>query len=168
MVAQFDDPVTAQHNMQSSALQVLVNDKICLALLISTDIVATMGDKENLDLTMKIGEDTQLHNLRGYPKVAHLMGSRPHYAIFRKFGRLTILNLLRLQAELLAVEDEIEHCLVKDDSSSDTNVKSYAVNFRKLNNAKAPHDEQRELLAKSLKKLANYREQLCYISARMS
>ena len=127
-----------------------------------------MGDQENLSLTMKIGEDTQLHNLHGYPKVAHLMGPRPHYAIFRKFGRLTILNLLRLQAELLAREDEIDKCLVKDDSSSNIDLKSYAVNFRKLNNSRAPDDKQRELLTKSLKTLAEYREWSCYISASMS
>lgn len=42
----------------------------------------------------------------GYHTLASVMGTNPEYAIFRKFSSLNALNLMRLQAELLELEEE--------------------------------------------------------------
>jgi len=99
--------------------------------------------------------------LRGYPKVAKLMGPYPDVAIFRRFGSLTMLNLMRLQAELLVIEDELRSVQAANDVSSDPDVYLYSTNFQKLNDSKAPNNEQRLLMEKSLQKLEQYSESRC-------
>lgn len=96
--------------------------------------------------------------LRGYPKVAQLMGSYPDVAIFRRFGSLTVFNLMRLQAELLVIEDELRSIQVANDFSSDPDVCSYSTDFRKLNDSKEPDNAQRLLMDQSLHKLEQYSE----------
>ena len=46
---------------------------------------------------------------RGYPRLAALMGSYQETAIFRRFGKLNMLNLLSLQAELTDLEVQLEN-----------------------------------------------------------
>jgi hypothetical protein len=44
----------------------------------------------------------------GYLKLAYLMALAPEVAIFRKFGLLNVLNLLRQQAELQDLEEKLK------------------------------------------------------------
>jgi hypothetical protein len=55
----------------------------------------------------------------GYPKLARLMSLAPETAIFRRFNDLTMLNLLRLQAELQELENQLEETRIEDESSDD-------------------------------------------------
>lgn len=49
--------------------------------------------------------DTSVHT--GYPKLAYMMSLDGETAIFRRFGELNMITLLRLQAELLDLEREL-------------------------------------------------------------
>jgi hypothetical protein len=47
------------------------------------------------------------HNMEGYAKVAHLMGTHGEFGIFRRFQTLNMQNLLYLQAEITHLEAEL-------------------------------------------------------------
>lgn len=84
-----------------------------------------------------------------YRRVAKFMSLYPETAIFRRFGSLTMLNLMKLQAELLALEDQIRRIGERDDASETPNEANYSIDF---------HDEaQRTLLEDSRVKLEQYR-----------
>ena len=59
--------------------------------------------------------------MKGYAKLASLMGAHPEVAIFRRFGTSNALNLLYLQAEITALESDLRTYTTADDSSSDPN-----------------------------------------------
>ena len=59
--------------------------------------------------------------MKGYAKLASLMGAHPEVAIFRRFGTSNALNLLYLQAEIVALESDLRTYTTADDSSSDPN-----------------------------------------------
>ena len=100
----------------------------------------------------------QARSPRGYHKLAGLMGLYPEAAIFRRFGSLTMLNLMKLQAELVALEDQIRRIGERDDASKNPNEASYSIDFYALNNPGADDDEaQRVLLENSRIKLEEYR-----------
>lgn len=65
----------------------------------------------------------------GYPKLAKLMGDSPETAIFRRFRQLNMLHLLRLQAELHTLEDELFEVIQEDQQSDDLDRKDYSRNF---------------------------------------
>ncbi len=44
----------------------------------------------------------------GYDELSELIGSRPDLAIFRRFGPLAAQVLLRMQAELLELDDDLK------------------------------------------------------------
>jgi hypothetical protein len=44
---------------------------------------------------------------RGYPELAFLISTDMDFAIFRKFDELSARNLLRMQAELITIEEEL-------------------------------------------------------------
>ena len=56
--------------------------------------------------------------MEGYAKLASLMGPHPEVAILRRFGALNAQNLLYLQAELVALEDDLR-TIAAEDSASD-------------------------------------------------
>ncbi|KAM0798017.1 hypothetical protein BDR22DRAFT_823820 [Usnea florida] len=58
-------------------------------------------------------------SMKGYAKLASLMGAHPEVAIFRRFGTSNALNLLYLQAEIVALERDLRTYTTADDSSSD-------------------------------------------------
>ena len=68
----------------------------------------------------------------GYPKLSSLMASYPTAAIFRRFGELNMLNLLRLQAELQDLEAQLQEVRDEDaySQSNDTIRASYVTDFR--------------------------------------
>lgn len=54
---------------------------------------------------------------RGYPGLAHFMSTSPEAAIFRKFRPIALLNILRLQAELQEMEEELYEIIEEDVTS---------------------------------------------------
>jgi hypothetical protein len=80
-------------------------------------------------------------SMKGYSRLAWLM-ARTHtsdLAIFRKFGELNMLNLLRLQAELQALQDKLEYMY----NNSEVDTLPYQYSFRKMRQ----HDTTPEILA---------------------
>ena len=107
---------------------------------------------QNTDMDPRVA---QLKKLKGYPKLANLMSTKPPAAVFRRFGALTMLNLMSLQAELIEIEAKLQQLQLKDDKSSDEKA-GYSENFSALHKSVAK-DEQRELLNTSREKLMQYR-----------
>lgn len=94
---------------------------------------------------------------RGYHKLASLMGADSDAAIFRKFGRLNMLMLLRLQAELVDLEAKFAHACIEDDAAAAGDERrKYSMDFRALNAAKAPDDLQLNYLNEMKPKLREY------------
>jgi len=100
--------------------------------------------------------------LTGYPKLTILMGEFPDVAIFRRFGALTMLNLMRLQAELIEIEEELRRKQLQDDIAGQGTEK-YSTILSALNKSKASkegdddHPNQMALLESSQAKLIKYR-----------
>ncbi|WAO95799.1 Hypothetical protein NCS54_01344200 [Fusarium falciforme] len=94
----------------------------------------------------------------GYPKLAKLMGDSPETAIFRRFRQLNMLHLLRLQAELHSLEDELIEVIQEDQQSDDPDRKDYSRNFFLLKRcAEQGKDfEQYELMQQIGEKLNKY------------
>jgi uncharacterized protein DUF6594 len=102
-------------------------------------------------------------SLKGYPKLAALMGEFPDIAIFRRFGTLTMLNLMRLQAELIEIEEDLRLKQLQDDVAGQATEK-YSTIFSTLNKSKTSskegdedHPTQLALLESSRVKLIEYR-----------
>lgn len=64
-----------------------------------------------------------------YPRLARLMSLEPSTAIFRQFNELTIMNLLRVQAELHSLEIELKKIREDDEKSNDPIRRRYTENF---------------------------------------
>jgi len=62
------------------------------------------------------GDPVKMSDDQGYPKLAIPMGIYPENAIFRRFGWLSTLNLMRLQAELAQLEEDLKGCQREDES----------------------------------------------------
>ena len=84
------------------------------------------------------------------------MGPHQNAAIFRRFGSLTMLNLMGLQAELLDLEIQLQDTIKEDDESSDTRVQNYSSDFYELYRSEPPNKLQKELLETSRDKLERY------------
>lgn len=63
------------------------------------------------------------HLVLGYPRLAGRMALFPQTAMFRRFGALNARNLLYLQSDLMALEQELER-LELEDSKSGTGKKN--------------------------------------------
>lgn len=50
----------------------------------------------------------------GYAKIAHTMNHHGELAIFRRFGKLNLQNLLYLQAELTHLEKDLDELVERD------------------------------------------------------
>ncbi|UPK95570.1 hypothetical protein LCI18_006505 [Fusarium solani-melongenae] len=94
----------------------------------------------------------------GYPKLAKLMGDSPETAIFRRFRQLNMLHLLRLQAELHSMEDELREVIQEDQQSDDVDRKDYSRNFFLLKDCaeQEKDSEQYGLLQQIGDKLSEY------------
>ncbi|KAL9070527.1 MAG: hypothetical protein Q9161_004824 [Pseudevernia consocians] len=57
--------------------------------------------------------------MEGYAKLASLMGAHPEVAILRRFGALNAQNLLYLQAELVALESDLQKFSLEERTSND-------------------------------------------------
>ena len=60
-------------------------------------------------------------SMKGYARLASLMGAHPEVAIVRRFATLNTLNLLYLQAEIVALESDLRTYTTADERSSDPN-----------------------------------------------
>jgi hypothetical protein len=93
----------------------------------------------------------------GYPTLAWLMSSYPDKAVFRRFGELNLLNLLRLQAELQEMEHQLKVIRKEDAESRDPTRACYAKDFRAMrDNQELGDSEQYELLIQVGLKLQEY------------
>ncbi|KAK8041638.1 hypothetical protein PG993_006161 [Apiospora rasikravindrae] len=68
----------------------------------------------------------------GYHRLAKQMAIDPDHAIFRRFGELSVLNVLRLQAELHDMEEQLKDTRLEDGESDDQSRKLYAFDFRHM------------------------------------
>jgi hypothetical protein len=69
---------------------------------------------------------------RGYRRFAAAMAWDPALMIFPRFRAANALNLLCLQAEITALEDELSSAIDRDDLGSDPEQKDYSRNFQTL------------------------------------
>jgi hypothetical protein len=70
---------------------------------------------------------------RGYSLLGRLMGDYPGVAIFRSFSSFSAENLLYLQAELVALEDDLRQAQKEDRTSPHRERRQYGVNWTQLN-----------------------------------
>lgn len=99
----------------------------------------------------------------GYPKLARHMAYSLDNAIFRRFGQLNILNLLRLQAELQVLEKQLEDIRMEDIESTDPIRKTYSKDFCSMrDNEETGDSEQHDQLILIGKKLDEYSETLLF------
>jgi hypothetical protein len=70
--------------------------------------------------------------MKGYPKLASLMGACPEIAIFRRFGALNAENLLYLQTELVRLEFELRQVTQENDNSIDPKKSVYSTHLLSL------------------------------------
>lgn len=102
-------------------------------------------------------------SLQGYPKMAALMGDFQDVAIFRRFGSLTMLNLMSIQAELVDIEEKLRIKQLQDDASHGFENK-FSINLAMLDastkskEGDSDHPNQKFLLEQSREKLVEYRE----------
>jgi hypothetical protein len=81
---------------------------------------------------------------RGYPSLADFMSRSPEAAIFRRFRSLALLNVLRLQAELQDMEDELGEIIQEDATSGNRVRESFSCDFKAMRDFQhsAVKDEQ--------------------------
>ncbi|EQB52622.1 hypothetical protein CGLO_07740 [Colletotrichum gloeosporioides Cg-14] len=99
----------------------------------------------------------------GYGRLAQLLAQSHEYAIFRKFEWLNMMNLLRLQAELQHMEQQLVEVRAEDkDPDDDSEVRrSYGINFKAMrDNAEDGDSEQYDLLLEISPKLDEYNKAL--------
>lgn len=103
------------------------------------------------------GATTEKQALDGYPKLARLMSLSSETAIFRRFGELNMLNLLRLQAELHDLEHQLQEIRDEDSQSNDPIRASYVTDFRLMRDWRETGDSlQYDLLVSIGEKLQEY------------
>lgn len=61
-----------------------------------------------------------------YPMLPKLFGEYPETAVYRRFGSLNALNLLYMQSDLVALEEELHRLQAKDNASDDKYRQLYA------------------------------------------
>jgi hypothetical protein len=95
---------------------------------------------------------------RGYPKLAREMGRISEFAIFRRFEYLNMLNLLRLQAELVNLESELQVLQQQDNDANDGDKSNFSVDFYLLFKSKATPGDNLQIttLEKIGEKLREY------------
>jgi uncharacterized protein DUF6594 len=95
----------------------------------------------------------------GYWKLAQFMAKSPNHAMFRGFNALSMLNLLRLQAELQELEDELQDVFQEDRASQDGTRNKYGRSFSHMRAmAETSDTRQLTLLATIEDKLDKYRK----------
>lgn len=109
-----------------------------------------VGDDETMDRTedpsgglqQTIGAFDSI-SIPGYPKLADLMAQYNQAAIFRRFRSLNLFNLMRLQAELVELEDRLKEVFKINEKGRN---QFLLQDFFEMSNG--DDDELRELLLK--------------------
>jgi hypothetical protein len=73
---------------------------------------------------------------RGYHKLALFMSSQEDMAMFRRFTKLNMLNLMSLQAELMELETEFSAIWDSDEMSTQNH--SFSLNFKLIRGERQP------------------------------
>jgi hypothetical protein len=94
--------------------------------------------------------------MEGYAKLSSLIATDSEFAIYRKFGALNAQNLLYYQAELISLEDDLEHLAESDRRSQDTDKRLYAENWFELSRAETGKNQQIKKFDKIRKVLEQY------------
>ncbi|KAF2685148.1 hypothetical protein K458DRAFT_486793 [Lentithecium fluviatile CBS 122367] len=90
------------------------------------------GDAAAATANLRPGNQDRNNKMSGYPRLAIYQSKYQEYAIFRKFSKLNMLNLLYLQAEIKHLEAEMEITMEDDFNCSDAPRKNYHSNWREL------------------------------------
>lgn len=85
------------------------------------------------------------------------MAPYPSAAIFRRFGFLTMLQIMSSQSELIDMERQLRDIIKEDDESKDPGRDGLSASFAKLRKAQGVNALQRERLEQSRLKLQEYR-----------
>ena len=91
----------------------------------------------------------------GYSKLADLMSRNPDSAIFRRFGLLNVMHLLRLQAELQDLEQQLKE-VWEEDRTADNVRKLFGKDFRTMRHYQEESPIQHDILAEIGGKLREY------------
>ncbi|KAL5327905.1 hypothetical protein ACEPPN_005611 [Leptodophora sp. 'Broadleaf-Isolate-01'] len=94
----------------------------------------------------------------GYPKLADLMAQYNQAAIFRRFRSLNLFNLMRMQAELVELEDRLRETFKSNEKGNPFLLQD----FFEMSNSE--DDELRDLLVKIDQTLQNYNKCLLELS----
>jgi hypothetical protein len=96
--------------------------------------------------------------MKGYNKIAALMGKYPESAIISQFSELNIQNLLYLQAEIIGLQQDLRVLEEANDRSPDTKRAAFSTNWSVLSSAdeKDGSDEQWLLVLTIREKLKEY------------
>lgn len=97
--------------------------------------------------------------MEGYSKLASLMGSNPEVAILRRFGSLNAQNLLYLQAELIALEDDLRATAAEDSASDDPDRAIHSRDWYTLSRSTS-HAASNEAAGKQWQTVLSIREKL--------
>lgn len=102
------------------------------------------------------GKQKPAEQIRGYPRLTRLMLRVPEMAVFRSFEELNMINLLRMQAELDYLEQQLQQ--IREEDSLDAGPrKYYATSFSRMKEHSASGDSlQSEILANIGVKLESY------------
>lgn len=98
-------------------------------------------------------------NPQGHARLAHLLGCWPQAAIFRRFGPLSVMTLLRLQARLSVLNEEIWTTCCLDQRSPEQSSQELWNSFAKLQSL--PPDDER---AKKLIEVQDTLKEYCRFS----
>jgi hypothetical protein len=141
---------------------VLVSVPIVSRFHFDTSINETLHDN---DVSSRALQQKSNVKMKGYLKLAHLMGSFPEAAIFRQFSVLSVQNLLYLQAELQSLEFNLRKFAEADDNSLHPDRKVYSLDWFALkesseDTAEEGNDEKQwETACLIREKLEIYRKQ---------
>lgn len=97
--------------------------------------------------------------MEGYAKLASLMGANPEVAILRRFGSLNAQNLLYLQAELVALEEDLRATAAEDSASDDPDRAIHSRDWYTLSRSKI-HTAGNEAAGKQWQTILSIREKL--------
>ena len=99
-------------------------------------------------------------NQEGYEKMATLMSCHTEFAVFRRFGKLTFLNLLYLQAELTHLEADLRELVGRN--RADPYRKIYSKHWWYMSQSEDEHDdrEQWEKVLQIREKLKEYSQSM--------
>jgi hypothetical protein len=91
----------------------------------------------------------------GYQRLAEYMAWRPSQEIFSRFRYLNTRNLLLLQAEVAALEEQLEDAILRESTSSNVDFQQYVCNWSLLKE-QGEGSEHWQLTVALKEKLAEY------------